>query len=98
MSLNQDFLQNDFERVFQDERLKTDVIYQGQSFWKDVWHRFIQNKGALFGFIMINLVSYMICFGLYEVYQKVAKIVTRWSISYGDEISIKQGRIDESLK
>ena len=43
MSLNQDFLQNDFERVFQDERLKTDVIYQGQSFWKDVWHRFIQN-------------------------------------------------------
>ena len=33
MSLNQDFLQNDFERVFQDERLKTDVIYQGQSFW-----------------------------------------------------------------
>ena len=53
MSLNQDFLQNDFERVFQDESLKTDVIYQGQSFWKDVWHRFIQNKGALFGFIMI---------------------------------------------
>ena len=59
---------------------------------------FVFNMRNLFGFIMINLVSYMICFGLYEVYQKVAKIVTRWSISYGDEISIKQGRIDESLK
>ena len=62
MSLNQDFLQNDFERVFQDERLKTDVIYQGQSFWKDVWHRFIQNKGALFGFIMIAFLLLMAIF------------------------------------
>ena len=62
MSLNQDFLQNDFERVFQDERLKTDVIYQGQSFWKDVWHRFIQNKGALFGFIMIVFLLLMAIF------------------------------------
>ena len=62
MSHNQDFLQNDFERVFQDERLKTDVIYQGQSFWKDVWHRFIQNKGALFGFIMIVFLLLMAIF------------------------------------
>ena len=36
MSHNQDFLQNDFELVFQDERIQTDVVYQGQSFWKDV--------------------------------------------------------------
>ena len=55
MSLNQDFLQNDFERVFQDESLKTDVIYQGQSFWKDVWHRWIKRQapGSPFSFCHI---------------------------------------------
>ena len=29
MSHNQDFLQNDFELVFQDEKIQTDVVYQG---------------------------------------------------------------------
>lgn len=57
MSHNQDFLQNDFELVFQDEKIQTDVVYQGQSFWKDVWHRFIQNKGALVGFVFIVFFS-----------------------------------------
>lgn len=44
MSHNQDFLQNDFELVFQDEKLQTDVVYQGQSFWKDVFQR-LKTKG-----------------------------------------------------
>ena len=30
MNHNQDFLQNDFELVFQDETIQTDVVYQGQ--------------------------------------------------------------------
>ena len=63
MSHNQDFLQNDFELVFQDETIQTDVVYQGQSFWKDIWHRFIQNKGALVGFVFIVFLYLMVKIG-----------------------------------
>ena len=62
MNHNQDFLQNDFELVFQDETIQTDVVYQGQSFWKDVWHRFIQNKGSLVGFVFIVFLVLMAIF------------------------------------
>ena len=62
MSHNQDFLQNDFELVFQDEKLQTDVVYQGQSFWKDVFQRFTKNKGALIGLIFIVFLVLMAIF------------------------------------
>ena len=48
-----------FERVFKDEKLQTDVVYEGVSFWKDVALRFSQNKGALIGLILISIITIM---------------------------------------
>lgn len=62
MNHNQDFLQNDFELVFQDEALQTDMVYEGQSFWKDVLVRFRKNKGAVVGLIFILLLLLMAIF------------------------------------
>lgn len=62
MNHNQDFLQNDFELVFQDEAMQTDIVYEGQSFWKDVLVRFRKNKGAVIGLIFILLLLLMAIF------------------------------------
>jgi oligopeptide transport system permease protein len=45
-----------FERVFSKEEIQKDIVYQGVSFWKDVRLRFNQNKGAIFGIIMISVI------------------------------------------
>lgn len=62
MNHNQDFLQNDFELVFQDEALQTDMVDERQSFWKDVLVRFRKNKGAIVGLIFILLLLLMAIF------------------------------------
>ncbi len=36
-----------------------DYIYSEQSFWKDISSRFIKNKGAIFGLIMIVIIIFM---------------------------------------
>ena len=38
--------------------MKTDIVYEGQSFWRDVLHRFRKNKGAVVGacFILFLLI------------------------------------------
>lgn len=63
MNRNQDFLANDFERVFQNEKIKTDIVYEGQTFWKDVYQRFVRNKGALIGLGFILLFILLAVFG-----------------------------------
>jgi len=40
-----------------------DRAYSSQSFWKDVWTRFVKNKGAVFGLVMIVLIVMMSFFG-----------------------------------
>lgn len=50
------FHNSSFERVFRDEKIQTDVVYEGISFWKDVSLRFSQNKGALIGLILISII------------------------------------------
>lgn len=46
-----------FERIYTDETIQKDDIYEGISFWKDVRLRFCQNKGALAGIIAILLIT-----------------------------------------
>ncbi len=45
-----------FERIFQDEKLQRDVVYEGLSFWKDVRLRLYQNKGAVIGLVLILVI------------------------------------------
>ncbi|MTI46401.1 oligopeptide ABC transporter permease [Sporosalibacterium faouarense] len=48
-----------FERILKNEKVQTDVVYKGISFWKDVGLRFYQNKGALIGLILIVIIVIM---------------------------------------
>jgi len=56
---------NSFERIFNNEKIQTDVVYKGISFWKDVFLRFYQNKGALVGLILITIIMLMAFIGPY---------------------------------
>lgn len=50
------FLDDDFEFVAQELELIKDEEIPEQSFWKDAWRRFCENKGALIGLIFIMLI------------------------------------------
>ncbi|WP_321329959.1 oligopeptide ABC transporter permease [uncultured Ilyobacter sp.] len=52
-----------FERVFSEEKIQKDIVYKGVSFWKDVRLRFKQNKGAIFGIIMITVIIFFAVLG-----------------------------------
>jgi len=52
-----------FERVLTTDEFQKDVVYEGLGFWKDVWLRFKQNKGAVIGIIAIVLITIMSIIG-----------------------------------
>ncbi|GAB6109851.1 oligopeptide ABC transporter permease [Fusibacter bizertensis] len=52
-----------FERILNTEDFQKDVVYEGVSFWKDVYLRFIENKGAVVGMILIAFITFMAFFG-----------------------------------
>ena len=53
----------EFVRVNQADSVRIDKNYASQSFWKDVFARFIRNKGAIFGAIMILIIVFFAIFG-----------------------------------
>jgi oligopeptide transport system permease protein len=57
--------ESSFERVFQTDEFKTDVVYKSISFWKEVRLRFQANKGAVIGIIFIAFILFMAIFGPY---------------------------------
>lgn len=52
-----------FERVLTKDQIQTDIVYEGVSFWKDVRLRFYQNKGAILGFILISIITFLAFMG-----------------------------------
>ena len=48
-----------FERILTSERVQHDVVYEGISFWKEVFLRFKENRGAVVGIFLILLISFM---------------------------------------
>ena len=46
-----------FERIMTTDAFKQDVVYKGISFWKDVRLRFVQNKGAVVGIVIILIIA-----------------------------------------
>lgn len=54
-----------FERIFDHDQVKTDIVYKGISFWKDVSTRFYKNRGALFGLVLIAIIFFMAIFAPY---------------------------------
>lgn len=54
-----------FERILTSERVQHDVVYEGISFWKEVFLRFKENRGAVVGIFLILLISFMAFAGPY---------------------------------
>lgn len=42
-----------------NHNLATDKVYAAQSFWKDAVNRFVKNKGAVFGLVMIVIIVFL---------------------------------------
>lgn len=59
-----EFLDNDFELVGTNNLLQNDIVYIGNSYWKDVLGRLTKNKGAVIGLICIVLISIMAIVGV----------------------------------
>jgi oligopeptide transport system permease protein len=58
-----EFLPDDFELVGHEKILQSDETFIGQSYWRDIIHRFTQNKGAIAGIIGILIVIIMAILG-----------------------------------
>lgn len=58
-----EILPGDFERKINAEEIKTDANFASQNYWKDVRRRFISNKGAVVGLILILLIALMAIVG-----------------------------------
>ncbi|MFV0381000.1 MAG: ABC transporter permease [Breznakia sp.] len=56
MNKQVEFLEDDFVLVDKPERLQQEEVLPAQSFWKDVWSRFISNKGALIAALVIAVI------------------------------------------
>lgn len=98
MKHNQDFLSNDFERVFQNEKIKIDIIFEGQTFWKDVYQRFRRNKGAVIGLILILLIILLSFLGPgFNQYQydipEIAHVNLPPRIPYLEKLGIFDGEV-----
>lgn len=63
-SLNENvmFEADDFEFLHKDNMSHTDQVYSSQSYWKDVFHRFIKNKGAFIGLLSIVIIILLAIF------------------------------------
>ena len=58
-----EILPGDFERKINAEEIKTDANFASQNYWKDVRRRFVSNKGALVGLVLILLIALMAIVG-----------------------------------
>lgn len=58
-----EILPGDFERKANAEEIKTDANFASQNYWKDVRRRFLSNKGALVGLVLILLIALMAIIG-----------------------------------
>ncbi|MNO13529.1 Oligopeptide transport system permease protein OppC [compost metagenome] len=54
---------SDFELANDNGRTQIDHNYTSQSYWKDAFVRFKSNKGAVFGLIIILIISFFAAFG-----------------------------------
>ncbi|MNN02567.1 Oligopeptide transport system permease protein OppC [compost metagenome] len=54
---------SDFELANDNGRIQIDHNYTSQSYWKDAFVRFKSNKGAVFGLIIILIISFFAAFG-----------------------------------
>ncbi|SHH19457.1 ABC transporter permease [Clostridium grantii] len=61
---NIEFLPNDFEIMGEENLAQVDNIFASQSYWKDVLHRFVKNKGAIIGLVCIILIIIMAIIGI----------------------------------
>lgn len=59
---NMSFTAHDFEFLHKDSISKVDQNYSSQSYWKDVFQRFIKNKGAVISLIGIVLIIMLAIF------------------------------------
>ena len=50
--------QDAFELANNDIHAHVDRNFASQNYWKDAFIRFIRNKGAIFGLIMISIIIY----------------------------------------
>ena len=60
--LGDGYSEEDFVFVQQGERL-SDKAYKTTSYWRDVWSHFSKNKGALVGFVIIFIITFMAIIG-----------------------------------
>ncbi len=60
---NIEFMPDDFELIGEIREDFVDENYLKESYWKDISSRFVKNKGAIFGIIMIILVVIMAIVG-----------------------------------
>ena len=63
-NIDMDFLTDDFELVGKEKLSQVDKSFASQPYWKDVFSRFIRNKGSIIGIICIVLITFMAIFGV----------------------------------
>lgn len=58
-----EFLPDDFELVGADKVSHVDETYASKSYWRDIFSRFVKNKGAVVGFFFIIIIIIMAIIG-----------------------------------
>ncbi len=58
-----EFKPDDFELIGKNHDDFVDESYAKESYWKDIFMRFIKNKGAIFGLVFIILIAFMAAAG-----------------------------------
>lgn len=58
-----EFLSDDFQFIGSEKISHIDESYANQSYWHDILHRFVKNKGAVVGLVGILLIILMAIFG-----------------------------------
>lgn len=90
---------NDFELVGIDASKHIDTTFVSQSYWKDVWARFIQNKGAVAGMICIAIIVVMAIIGPHlNEYTYDGQIITNQNLAPRVQGLEKIGLLDGSEK
>ncbi len=76
------FAEDDFELLHGDSISQMDENYSSQSYWRDVWHRFIRNKGAVIGFLCIVLIILLAIFAPHwNEYTYDSQIITNQNLA-----------------
>lgn len=64
MEKNTIFLENDFVFVGEENLSRIDKTYVSQPYWRDIWKRFMKNKGAVISLICILMIAIMAVIGV----------------------------------